>query len=72
MTALRQTFASLRRRPGRAALTALGTGLGIATIVALLAVSDAAKHSAGDLVHLGASDLGLFQKDAARSDEHTS
>jgi putative ABC transport system permease protein len=65
MTALRQTLSSLRHRPGRAFLTALGTALGIATIVALLAVSDGAKRTAGQFVHLGRSDLGLFQKDAA-------
>jgi putative ABC transport system permease protein len=65
MTALRQTLTSLRHRPARAFLTALGTALGIATILALLAVSDGAKHTAGDFVHLGRSDLGLFQKDAA-------
>jgi putative ABC transport system permease protein len=46
-------------------LTALGTALGIATIVALLAVVGAVKHSAGDLVNLGPSELGLFQSDAA-------
>jgi putative ABC transport system permease protein len=65
VSTLGQTVTSLRRRPGRTFLTALGTALGIATIVALLAVADGAKHSAGELVHLGASDLGLFQKDAA-------
>jgi len=66
MTALLfSTLTNLRYRPGRTVLTALGTALGIATIVALLAVAGGAKHSAGDFVHLGASDLGLFQKDAA-------
>ena len=65
MSTLGQTLTSLRGAPGRTFLTALGTALGIATIVALLAVGGGAKHSAGELVHLGASDLGLFQKDAA-------
>ena len=65
MTALLQALTNVRRRPGRTLLTALGTALGIATIVALLAVAGGAKHSAGDFLHLGASDLGLFQKDAA-------
>jgi ABC-type antimicrobial peptide transport system permease subunit len=59
------TLSSLRHRPGRTLLTALGTALGIATIVALLAVAGGAKQSAGEFFHLGASDLGLFQKDAA-------
>ncbi|HEX8977370.1 MAG TPA: ABC transporter permease [Solirubrobacteraceae bacterium] len=65
MIALSQALTSLRHRPGRAFLTALGTALGIGTIVALLAVSAGATQTAGDFVHLGRSDLGLFQKDAA-------
>jgi putative ABC transport system permease protein len=65
MTALTQTLISLRHRPGRALLTALGSALGIGTIVALLAVSAGATQTAGQFVHLGRSDLGLFQKDAA-------
>jgi putative ABC transport system permease protein len=65
VAALTQTLSSLRHRPGRAFLTALGTALGIGTIVALLAVSAGAKQTAGKFVHLGRSDLGLFQKDAA-------
>lgn len=65
MTPLVQTLSTLRRRPGRTFLTALGTALGIATIVALLAVAGGAQRSAGNFLHLGASDLGLFQKDAA-------
>ncbi len=65
MTLLRQTLTTLRHSPGRTLLTALGTALGIATIVALLAVGAGARHSAGNFLHLGRSDLGLFQKDAA-------
>jgi putative ABC transport system permease protein len=65
LSGLGQTLTSMRRRPARTLLTALGTALGVATIVALLAVAGGAKHSAGELVQLGASDLGLFQKDAA-------
>jgi putative ABC transport system permease protein len=65
VTLLGQTLTTLRHRPARTLLTALGTALGIATIVALLAVGAGARHSAGDFLHLGASDLGLFQKDAA-------
>ena len=49
-----QPLSSLRHRPGRTFLTALGTALGIATIVALLAVAGGAKQSAGEFVHLGA------------------
>jgi len=65
VTALLYALAGMRRRPGRTLLTALGTALGIATIVALLAVTGGAERSASQLVDLGASDLGLFQKGAA-------
>lgn len=65
MSTIAQTLGNLRRRPARTVLTALGTALGIATIVALLAVVGGVKHSAGDLVNLGPSELGLFQADAA-------
>lgn len=60
-----QTLASLRHRPGRAFLTALGTALGIGTIVALLAVSAGATQTARNFVHLGPGEMGLFQKDAS-------
>ncbi|HZU40389.1 MAG TPA: ABC transporter permease [Solirubrobacteraceae bacterium] len=65
MTALSQTLSSLRHRPGRVFLTALGAALGIATIVALLAVSAGATQTAGNFVHLGPGELGLFQSDAS-------
>jgi putative ABC transport system permease protein len=65
MTALTQTISNLRHRPGRMMLTAAGTALGIATIVALLAVSAGATQTAGKFIDLGRSELGLFQKDAA-------
>ncbi|MGC9221048.1 MAG: ABC transporter permease [Solirubrobacteraceae bacterium] len=65
MTIVVQTFQTLGRRPLRTLLTALGTALGIATIVALLAISDGAQRSAGRFLDLGSSDLGIFQKDAA-------
>ncbi|MCL2419963.1 MAG: ABC transporter permease [Conexibacteraceae bacterium] len=65
MTAISQTLASLRNRPLRTFLTSLGTALGIATIVALLAVAGGAQQSAGKFFDLGASDLGLFQSNAA-------
>lgn len=65
MTTLVQALTTVRHSPGRTFLTALGAALGIATIVALLAVGNGAQRSAGDFVHLGASDLALFQKDTA-------
>jgi putative ABC transport system permease protein len=60
-----QTLAALGRRPLRTFLTALGTALGIATIVALLAIGNGAQQSAGKFVKLGPSDIGLFQSNAA-------
>ena len=52
---------NLVRRSGRTLLTALGVGLGVATIVALLSVSDGLTRTAAGFVHLGGSDLGVFQ-----------
>ena len=65
MSTLGQTLANLRGRPGRTLLTALGTALGIATIIALLAVVGGVQQSAGSLVNLGPSEFGLFQSNAA-------
>ena len=65
MSTLEQTVSTLWGRPGRTFLTALGTALGIATIVALLAVVGGVRRTAGNLVNLGPSELGLFQADAA-------
>jgi putative ABC transport system permease protein len=56
---------NLIRRPGRTALTAIGIALGVATIVALLSVTSGLKRSAGDLIHLGDADIGIFQKGVA-------
>jgi putative ABC transport system permease protein len=58
-------LSNLRRRPARALLTALGTAVGVATVVALLSVSAGAQNSARALERLGGADVGLFQKDAA-------
>jgi putative ABC transport system permease protein len=52
---------NLVRRIGRTLLTSLGVGLGVATIVALLSVSDGLTQTAAGFVHLGGSDLGVFQ-----------
>jgi putative ABC transport system permease protein len=52
---------NLLRRIGRTLLTALGVGLGVATIVALLSVSDGLTQTAAGFIHLGDSDLGIFQ-----------
>jgi putative ABC transport system permease protein len=56
--------ANLRRRTARTALTAAGIAVGVAAVVALLALSAGLNATAGQLVHLGRADLGLFQRDA--------
>jgi len=61
---------NLLRRPVRTLLTAAGVALGVGLIVALLSISAGTKRTAGDLIHLGRSDFGLFQSgvsDATRS-----
>src|SRR5271166_5168952 len=57
--------ANLVRRKMRAALTAGGIAVGVAAIVALLSLSTGLDRTAGQLVHLGRADLGLFQQGAA-------
>ena len=56
---------NLVRRSGRTLLTALGVGLGVATIVALLSLSDGLTRTAAGFIHLGGSDLGVFQSDVS-------
>jgi putative ABC transport system permease protein len=56
--------ANLQRRWSRTLLTAGGISVGVAAVVALLALSAGLNRTAGALVHLGRADLGLFQKDA--------
>jgi len=56
--------ANLGRRWARTFLTAAGIAVGVAAVVALLALSAGLNRTAGQLVHLGRADLGLFQKDA--------
>jgi putative ABC transport system permease protein len=61
MTWLGLVWRNLLRRRVRTALTAAGVALGVALIVALLAVTAGAKRTAGDLIHVGRADFGLFQ-----------
>jgi putative ABC transport system permease protein len=56
--------ANLRRRKARTFLTAAGVAVGVAAVVALLALSAGLNNSAAQFVHLGGADLGLFQRDA--------
>ncbi len=53
--------ANLLRRSARTAFTALGIAVGVATIVALLSFTQGLKQTAAGFVHLGGSDLGIFQ-----------
>ncbi|MFN8218413.1 MAG: ABC transporter permease [Solirubrobacterales bacterium] len=50
----------LRHRT-RSVATAFGIALGVGTIVALLSVGAGLKQAAGQLIHLGRADLGVFQ-----------
>ncbi len=56
--------ANVGRRRTRTALTAAGIAVGVAAVMALLALSAGLNRTAGQLVHLGKADLGLFQADA--------
>jgi putative ABC transport system permease protein len=56
--------ANVLRRRTRTALTAAGVAVGVAAVVALLALSTGLTNSAAQFVHLGRADLGLFQRDA--------
>lgn len=56
---------NLRRRPSRTIFTAFGIAVGVATIVALLSFTQGLRDTAAGLVHLGGSDLGVFQANVA-------
>jgi putative ABC transport system permease protein len=56
--------ANVRRRSARTTLTAAGVAVGVAAVVALLALSAGLNDTAAQFVHLGRADLGLFQRDA--------
>lgn len=51
----------LRRHVARTVLTASGIALGVAMIVALLSLSSGIERGASGLIHLGGSELGMFQ-----------
>src|SRR5712691_8163686 len=53
---------NLRRRRVRTLLTAAGVALGVGLIVALLSITAGAKRTAAELIHVGRSDFGLFQR----------
>jgi len=56
---------NLRRRPVRTALTAAGVSVGVGLIVALLSITNGAKQTAAQLIHVGRADFGLFQSGTA-------
>jgi putative ABC transport system permease protein len=56
---------NLLRRPVRTALTAAGVSVGVGLIVALLSITNGAKHTASQLIHVGRADFGLFQSGSA-------
>ena len=58
-------LANVLRRRARTVLTASGIAVGVATIVALLALTSGIERRAGELIHLGRADLGVFQRNAA-------
>src|SRR4051812_38825311 len=43
----------------------MGIALGVATIVALLSIGSGLNRTAGQLVHLGQADMGIFQSGVA-------
>src|SRR5689334_3222859 len=65
MTWAALVWRNLLRRPARTALTATGVGLGVALIVALLAITSGVHRTASDLIHIGRSDFGVFQGDVS-------
>jgi putative ABC transport system permease protein len=56
---------NLLRNRGRTVLTAAGIAIGVATIVALLALTQGLKQSVGGLSNLGGASFGVFQDGVA-------
>ena len=54
---------NLLRRPARTTFTAVGVGLGVGLIIALLSITAGVYRTAQDLIHVGRADFGLFQGD---------
>jgi putative ABC transport system permease protein len=52
---------NLLRRRARTALTVAGVSLGVGLIVALLSITNGAKRTADELIHIGRADFGVFQ-----------
>jgi len=56
---------NLLRRPARTMFTAVGVGLGVGLIVALLSITSGVHKTADDLTHVGRADFGLYQSDVS-------
>ena len=56
---------NLLRRPARTVFTAVGVGLGVGLIVALLAITNGVRRTAADLMHVGRADFGLYQAEVS-------
>jgi len=56
---------NLLRRPARTGFTAVGVGLGVGLIIALLSITAGVHRTAEDLIHVGRADFGLFQGDVS-------
>jgi putative ABC transport system permease protein len=56
---------NLLRRATRTVFTASGIAVGVATIVALLSFTQGLKEAAAGFVHLGGSELGIFQSNVS-------
>ena len=56
---------NLLRRPARTVFTAVGVGLGVGLIVALLSITSGVHRTAEDLTHVGRADFGLYQSDVS-------
>lgn len=65
MTWLGLVRKNLLRRPVRTLFTAAGVALGVGLIVALLSIAAGTEKTAGDLIHVGRADFGLFQSGVA-------
>ena len=65
MTWVSLVWRNLLRRPARTALTTAGVSLGVGLIVALLSLSAGVEKTAGELIHVGRSDFGVFQSDVS-------
>ena len=65
MTWVSLVWRNLLRRPARTALTTAGVSLGVGLIVALLSLSAGVERTAGELIHVGRSDFGIFQSDVS-------